>query len=311
LVSWSTDAIAERERFSFWQEVVCQNVLNVATAAPPRGFQARIRIESFGDLKVATFKSARHEMVRTRQHVARHPEDTYIISLPLGGLSRVAQNDSQVVLQDHDMAVVDGRLPFHASFTEEVGRIVAVIPHAVLDERAPWLRDGRPLRIAGNARFADLARRHLLELAGDALNETTAGMLTENLANLVALATAPEALPIGARPEAPIEAMLGFCRLHIHDAELSPQAVAAHFGISVRTLHLRFEAMGQSFGRWVLGSRLDACCRSLCDPCQRNASISDIAYRWGFNDLSHFNKRFRSRFGMSPREWRTAHESIS
>jgi AraC-like DNA-binding protein len=92
---------------------------------------------------------------------------------------------------------------------------------------------------------------------------------------------------------------------------LSPQAVAAHFGISVRTLHLRFEALGQSFGRWVLGSRLDGCCRSLGDPGQRNASISDIAYRWGFNDLSHFNKRFRSRFGMSPREWRAVHDSLS
>jgi AraC family transcriptional regulator, positive regulator of tynA and feaB len=29
-----------------------------------------------------------------------------------------------------------------------------------------------------------------------------------------------------------------------------------------------------------------------------------IAYRWGFNDLSHFDKAFRARFDCSPRECR-------
>ena len=39
---------------------------------------------------------------------------------------------------------------------------------------------------------------------------------------------------------------------------------------------------------------------------RRNArsKISEIAYRWGFNDLSHFNKAFRERFGRTPGEWR-------
>jgi AraC family transcriptional activator of tynA and feaB len=72
----------------------------------------------------------------------------------------------------------------------------------------------------------------------------------------------------------------------------------------VRTLHLRFEKLGQSFGRWLLENRLDACGKALRDPHQQSGSISDIAYRWGFNDLSHFNKTFRARFGMAPSEMR-------
>jgi AraC-like DNA-binding protein len=32
--------------------------------------------------------------------------------------------------------------------------------------------------------------------------------------------------------------------------------------------------------------------------------VSEIAYRWGFNDLSHFNRSFRAHFAMTPREWR-------
>ena len=32
--------------------------------------------------------------------------------------------------------------------------------------------------------------------------------------------------------------------------------------------------------------------------------ISEIAFAWGFNDLSHFGRVFREHFGMSPREFR-------
>jgi AraC-like DNA-binding protein len=54
----------------------------------------------------------------------------------------------------------------------------------------------------------------------------------------------------------------------------------------------------------VRENRLDGCAIALRDRNQRAFNISDIAYNWGFNDLSHFNKAFRVRFNMTPREWR-------
>ena len=54
----------------------------------------------------------------------------------------------------------------------------------------------------------------------------------------------------------------------------------------------------------MIANRIDAIAVALRDPSQRNLSISEIAYRWGFSDLSHFNKLFRSRFVQTPREWR-------
>jgi AraC-like DNA-binding protein len=53
---------------------------------------------------------------------------------------------------------------------------------------------------------------------------------------------------------------------------------------------------------------LDACSKALRDPLQQTRSISEIAYSSGFNDLSHFNKTFRARFGMPPSQWR--HECV-
>ena len=105
-------------------------------------------------------------------------------------------------------------------------------------------------------------------------------------------------------PELQLKALLDFCRRNLHNPALAPDMAAAQFGISTRTLHLRFEKMELTFGRWLLEARLDACSEALRDPSHAARSISEIAYGRGFNDLSHFNKAFRARFGVSPSQWR-------
>jgi AraC-like DNA-binding protein len=133
---------------------------------------------------------------------------------------------------------------------------------------------------------------------------TAMSVLSENLCNLVALASIEETAVDRMGPELQLEAILAFCRRNLHDTDLSPQRVADQLRMSVRTLHWRFKQTGQSFGRWVRENRLDGCAAVLRDPNQRSRNISDIAFNWGFNDLSHFNKAFRARFNMTPREWR-------
>jgi AraC-like DNA-binding protein len=122
---------------------------------------------------------------------------------------------------------------------------------------------------------------------------------------VIALATAEESETGRLPADVQIEAMLIFCRQNLHKSELSPQLVADRLGISLRTLHSRFQQIGQSFGRWVLENRLEACSAALRDRNQRDMKISEIAYRWGFNDLSYFNKAFRARFERKPSEWRS------
>ena len=129
-------------------------------------------------------------------------------------------------------------------------------------------------------------------------------MLTDNLCNLLALASADDIEPNRMRPELQIQAMVTYCKQNLHRPDLSPQMVAAYCGISVRTLHVRFATLGQTFGNWLLETRLNACCKALRDPFRQTRTISEIAYGCGFNDLSHFSKTFRARFDMSPGEWR-------
>ena len=56
--------------------------------------------------------------------------------------------------------------------------------------------------------------------------------------------------------------------------------------------------MSGSLSWWSTHDR--ASCESIVEPKQ----IGEIAFAWGFNDLSHFGRTFRERYGLSPRDWR-------
>lgn len=308
LATWSTDATPQRERFAYWRDVVCRTVFNISIEAPPELFSARMSARSSGPLRLATSSSiGTYQLGRSRRDIASAPADHYSVFLQQSGCSLINHSDETVAVHSNDIAIYDGRLPFHGTFFDGK-RTIAVIPRDMIDRRAPWLRQRALHKFTSHGPFVDLARRHLLEIAdeGVVLSDSATTLLTENLCNLLTLASATDIAPNRLQSELQIEAALAFCRRRLHDAELSPQLVADYLGISVRTLHLRFRQIGQTFGTWVLEHRLKACGAALRDPNQQTQNISEIAYRWGFNDLSHFNKAFRARFGMTPREWRSS-----
>jgi AraC-like DNA-binding protein len=37
---------------------------------------------------------------------------------------------------------------------------------------------------------------------------------------------------------------------------------------------------------------------------QVHRHITEIAFGWGFNELTHFSRAFKERYGVSPRDWR-------
>ncbi|NTY90419.1 transcriptional regulator FeaR [Pseudomonas putida] len=86
--------------------------------------------------------------------------------------------------------------------------------------------------------------------------------------------------------------------------ELTPEIIASELGTSKRTLHRIFAQQGVSIGRYILDRRLDKCAAEFEaeDDIQK---ISAVAFAWGFNDVSHFSRAFKSRFGVSPRGYRS------
>ena len=72
-----------------------------------------------------------------------------------------------------------------------------------------------------------------------------------------------------------------------------------------RLAHLFRDEMNTSIRSYVVEQRLKAAARFLVQTDER---ISQIAYSVGFNDISNFNHSFKRRFGMSPGQYRKAHD---
>ena len=76
--------------------------------------------------------------------------------------------------------------------------------------------------------------------------------------------------------------------------------VAAAAGVGARALTRGFEKqMGISPMRYLQQCRLE---RARADLLDANASVTEIAYRWGFGNLGDFAARYRERFGEKPSE---------
>ncbi|MDB5789209.1 MAG: AraC family transcriptional regulator [Caballeronia mineralivorans] len=94
-----------------------------------------------------------------------------------------------------------------------------------------------------------------------------------------------------------IEANLG-------DPELGVGTLAKEERVSPRYVQKLFETAGQSFSTYLRSRRLERCRAELVDPLYEKVSVSDICFRWGFNDPAHFSRVFRERYGASPRMFR-------
>ena len=91
--------------------------------------------------------------------------------------------------------------------------------------------------------------------------------------------------------------------------DLTAETLADIAGVSLRTLQRIFrERFDTSPMSWLMEARLLEAARLIRagdDP------VTKIAYRVGFKDPSHFTRRFKARFGVSPNEYRRAEESPS
>ena len=94
---------------------------------------------------------------------------------------------------------------------------------------------------------------------------------------------------------------------HLTEPDLNAESIALAHNVSVRTLYNAWAAGSQvPLSQWIIAARLEGARAQLSGGTQA-MTIAAVARRWGFADATHFARRFRSAYGLSPREWRQLH----
>jgi AraC family transcriptional regulator, positive regulator of tynA and feaB len=91
---------------------------------------------------------------------------------------------------------------------------------------------------------------------------------------------------------------------NLRDPSLSPTTIAKANAISLRTLHRLFEPTDNSLSAVIRERRLSRCHADLRRG--TDESVTAIAYRWGFRNISFFSRLFRDRYGVTARELQRA-----
>jgi AraC-like DNA-binding protein len=96
-------------------------------------------------------------------------------------------------------------------------------------------------------------------------------------------------------------AIVAFIDENLQDPSLSAHLVSENFGLSDRYVYRLFADRGLKLGAHVKRRRLEEAARELTLGRPR---VTDLAYKWGFTDLSTFSRAFKEKFGCSPLEYR-------
>ena len=98
--------------------------------------------------------------------------------------------------------------------------------------------------------------------------------------------------------------MADYIESHLAERGLNSNRIARAHNVSVRHLYNVWSRNNVvPIAEWVMQRRLESARLELASVGPRGVAISTIAQRWGFADSTHFSRRFRAAFGLTPSEW--------
>jgi AraC family transcriptional activator of tynA and feaB len=308
--AWKTSEVEDPDQFSYWREVICE----VFAALDPRAriarndFPSAVVSSRIGEITCSTVDSQAQLVRRGCTEIRRDPNNSVFINLQMTGICAVAQDGSESAVEPGQFTIVDTARPFQLAFDNQFSLLCIAVPRDLLLSRvsAPRLLCARSYDTRfGAGHIAASAMRGLWQ-GGETVDRTAADHLITGMCELIAAAQCSE-LPQLCQSEMTRINVLAAAKENVlrglDDPLLSARMIAHRLHVSTRTLHRAFENADTTMQDFVRQERLARCAADLRNRADRR-SISEIALRWGFNDIPHFSRTFRAHFGMSAREFR-------
>nr|WP_309238887.1 helix-turn-helix domain-containing protein [Streptomyces lunaelactis] len=303
------------DRFSWFCETVSSDLMPVSLSTQhTTGFRAKITQLDLGAVRLSTFAFSPVMSRRTSAHVRRGDPEQFQLALVTRGAFRISQLGHESVI-DGDLVLTDTSRPMENEGVGADGLVEAVvlqIPRTALPLRSDRVDRllGQRIPVSGGttailAEFLGTLLSHGPQCGGEEINRL--GSMTLDLA------TACLAQQLGALDEAPAEARAQVMRQRINafiehnlgDPELTPQAIADRYNISLRTLYNLFREEPFSVAATIRSERIERCRVDLACRDLSSQPVQAIAARWGFSSATAFGRAFREAHGMTPTEYRT------
>lgn len=310
-------SVPPEQRFEWWCDLISRDVAPVRIQSRHTSdFLAGAGSLDLGAVQLTTMSFPPIRSLRTPALIRHSDPEGYELALILDSEMWISQSQQESRLTTGDFALWSTSLPYEGQGLSGSGSpllraIVLHLPRSGLplpSSRVDRIlarplagRNGVSAVLAGFLQSvveqAPSLGRPELERLGTAAWELTAAFLAHHV-------DAHDRLPPEARSRMLLAHVNAFIEDNLSEAGLSPASVAAHHGISVRTLHYLFRQQQQTVAATIRRRRLARCHADLGDPALRALPVHAVGARWGFADAVTFSRSFRSAYGIAPNEYR-------
>jgi AraC-like DNA-binding protein len=311
--SYTTEGLLPAQRIAYWNDCIRHHVTPIETRpAEVSSFNARLVTANCGFVTIADASSAPMSATHTRQRANQCTDRAFLLHLQTGGESVNCQDGREVLLRTGDFTLVDSARRFDVAFRESHRILVVRIPEREMTRRLPQVENLMCVRMPHDHGINSTITNLILKYWGLCRSDLDARMqdrISSNMLDL--LATAYSQLQHTSVAESSLASsrrllIKDFIEQHLSDTRLSPSFIAGRFGYTKSHIHQLFKPEDEPISHYVLRRRLQEAAKALGSDAFSARTISDIAFHWGFNSLTHFGRTFKLRFGVTPTEFRQA-----
>lgn len=311
LIDWSisTADVHPRDRFEYWYETSRQ-VLGPYETRPdqPARFEGDLRYLRVPGMSLSVFRCNGMKSWRTKRQASQLADLVHIV-IQLDGTLGIIQNGREAELNPGDLCLLDlGRL---ASFVQssDFHCLVVEVPRRDCEARLGPLGRWTAQRVDGRRGSGVLASTFakLLPEQMGYLSSGSQAQVKHQLLDLMAMALKDaegDALVHSSGRLASLLRLKAVVDANLSNGAATCEELAGAAGISVRYANQLLDSEQTSLQRLLFSRRIEKCQAALADPAQAHRQISDIAYTWGFGDVSHFGRLFKTIVGMTPRDYK-------
>ncbi len=305
--NWNVQATS----LSSWREIVRDRLNDVQFHVPDdASFTASMSCKDLLGTRFVRIAAGRHCASNRNRHPARSGGDYILLSLLEEGEAKIRQGEREVALKAGDMAIYDTGGPYRFVADHPFVQTVLRIERDDLARRVSGLRDFTVRRISGNRSLGRIASAHVREVHRqlDRIETGCEHFVQRTMFDIIACALSDidpdHDILTHQHQRLLLQRMSIFVEDNLFDSGLSCEVVAAAMGISQRYLRKLCSSGGYSLSERILERRLEEASQRLAQSGPFKASITCIAYDCGFKDPAHFSRAFKTKFGMTPREYR-------
>ncbi|MBL1421440.1 MAG: helix-turn-helix domain-containing protein [Alphaproteobacteria bacterium] len=296
--------VIKSDRHEFWKSRVL-NDYGVSFFCEPEEFSGRMRSKLLGRYSV---HSVEFSQAHRAERIVTNPDIVFVNCMLQNEGAKIC-GKREKILEDGGMVVYEASEPYFLSFDGASKWLVLGMLKSDLADNIGDLDRHFEEQVTYDSQLVAALSELMFKILNANLPEQQSidDALGDSVFNLLLATILSSDLELENSSSFSSTAMLQRARRYVREnlvnPDLEPSIVSDALGITTGYLHKVFSSTNTTLMQYVLTERLEKC-RVEIGRMDRARNITQIAFKWGFNDTSHFSRTFRRRFGVSAKEYR-------